>query len=53
MIYQIELHTFALQELQESYGWYEERVEGLGLRFLAAVQKKFDELSAAPKLYAK
>jgi len=51
--YQIEIHTFAQQELQQSYDWYEERVEGLGKRFLAAIQHKFDDIAISPTLHAK
>ena len=53
MIYRIELHPNAQQELEESYQWYEERLEGLGDRFVAAIQKKFDNIISSPQLYAK
>jgi len=53
MIYQIELHPYAQDELAESYQWYEERLEGLGSRFFAAIQKKFDSIMLSPQLYPK
>ncbi len=53
MTYQIVLHPDALLELNQSFQWYEECSEGLGQRFLAAVQNKFDKLSYTPELYAK
>jgi uncharacterized protein YacL (UPF0231 family) len=45
MIYRIELHPSAQQELEESYHWYEERSIGLGVDFLAAVQKRIDSIA--------
>ena len=53
MIYHIQLHPLALQEMEESYNWYEERSVGLGNRFLTAIQKRFDRISSMPELYAK
>jgi toxin ParE1/3/4 len=51
MIYRIELHPSAQQELEETYHWYEERSIGLGVDFLAAVQKRLDRIAKTPKSY--
>jgi hypothetical protein len=53
MIYQIELHPEALLELKESYQWYEERSEGLGLRFMGLINKRINEIANDPEMYAK
>ena len=53
MMYQIQLHPLALEEMEESYQWYESCLEGLGNRFLSAIQKRFDRIAAMPELYAK
>ena len=53
MGYRIELHPLALQEMEESYQWYEDRSPGLGRSFLAAIQKRFDRIADLPESYAK
>lgn len=53
MMFEIHLHPLALEEMEESYLWYEERSEGLGNRFLAAIQKRFEIITSTPELYAK
>lgn len=53
MNYQVELHPEALLELKESYQWYEERSEGLGLRFMGLVNKRINEIANDPEIYAK
>lgn len=40
MSFQVELHPEAVEELKESYQWYEERSEGLGVRFVTLVNKR-------------
>ena len=49
----IELHPASQKELEEAFQWYEERSEGLGIRFLKAVNDKLNELSKYPDRYAK
>lgn len=53
MSFQVELHPEVLNELQESFEWYEMRSEGLGKRFLSAVNKRMLELALNPEQYAK
>lgn len=53
MTYSIELHPLAEQEIQDSYLWYEERAEGLGNRFISAIQKRLASISQTPDLYSK
>jgi mRNA-degrading endonuclease RelE of RelBE toxin-antitoxin system len=53
MIYQVELHPEALSELEESYQWYEERSEGLGLRFMGSINKRINEIAKEPETYTK
>lgn len=53
MSYHIELHAEALEELAGTYQWYEERSEGLGVRFMVSVNKRLNEIAAHPERYAK
>lgn len=49
----IELHPEAIEELEESYQWYENRLEGLGNRFIASINKRLNEIAEHPERYAK
>lgn len=49
----IELHGGAQKELAEAFQWYEERSQGLGIRFIEVVSNKLSELSNYPDRYAK
>jgi len=53
MIANVELHPEAISELEESYQWYEKRLEGLGIRFIASVNKRLNEIAEHPERYAK
>lgn len=53
MSYQIELHPEAVSELEDAYQWYELRSEGLGKRFMSAVNKQMQELALSPENHAK
>jgi plasmid stabilization system protein ParE len=53
MSYRIELHPKALEELEGSFQWYEERSEGLGVRFMASINKRFYEIAQHPERFAK
>ena len=53
MLFNIELHPEAIMEIEESYQWYEDRSEGLGVRFLDAVNKRLTEIARQPELYPK
>jgi ParE toxin of type II toxin-antitoxin system, parDE len=53
MSYIIDLHPKALEELNNSYQWYEARSEGLGKRFLTCVEKRINEIAKHPERYPK
>lgn len=53
MSYRIELHPEAVRELSDTFQWYEERLEGLGSRFLSMVDKRLSEIGDHPERYAK
>jgi plasmid stabilization system protein ParE len=53
MSYRIELHPEALNELKESYQWYEDRSVGLGDRFMDAIHKGMQKALEQPERYAK
>ncbi len=53
MNYRIELHPQAAEELSESYHWYEQRSEGLGLRFIGSVDKRLLQIATDPERYPK
>lgn len=45
----VEFHPSARAELDASVDFYESRLEGLGLRFLAAVEETTDRIAASPR----
>ncbi len=45
MTAQVRLLDDAVAEVEDASGWYEERSAGLGLAFLAAVDRTIDHLS--------
>ncbi len=47
----IELHPLAEKELTDSFEWYEKRSAGLGVRFINAVNKRFNQLKEHPERY--
>ena len=53
MSFTVELHPEALQELKESYLWYEERSAGLGDRFILLVNKRITQIAEDPEKYPK
>ena len=52
-MHQIELYPLAQQELSEAYQWYENRSQGLGKKFIQAVEKRLNEIANHPERYAK
>lgn len=44
----LRFNPLAEAELHDAAAWYEERLPGLGLRFLEAVRRRLDEIVAAP-----
>ena len=53
MTYRIELHPAILEELIKARQWYEDRSEGLGNRFIAAVEQRLEQIKRNPEQYAK
>jgi plasmid stabilization system protein ParE len=51
MDFKIVLSSEAIKELQESIDWYESRSEGLGLRFIAFIDKAFTLMLQNPEGY--
>lgn len=51
MSYKVELHLEAVHELQDAYLWYEERSEGLGLRFITYTNKCLSQIAENPESY--
>ena len=51
--YSYELLLRAEKEYLDSYLWYEEKQEGLGDRFSAAVRKKLEYIALNPSLNSK
>jgi len=45
---EIEFHPLARAELDASVDFYESRLEGLGIRFLAAVEETTERIAASP-----
>lgn len=53
MNFKIEFHPEAILELTDSFQWYEERSEGLGVEFITSVNKRLQDIVAHPEKYAK
>ncbi len=41
------------QDLAGAYSWYEEQGSGLGARYLASVDRAFDEMQSHPALFSR
>jgi plasmid stabilization system protein ParE len=50
---EVILSTIALAELEESFDWYEERLAGLGVRFVAVIDRALTIIANNPKAYPK
>lgn len=53
MAYLLIFHPVADKEYSEAYQWYEERLEGLGDRFLKAVEEQLARIILKPLLFPK
>ena len=53
MNFRVELHPSVQDDLSEALKWYDEKVPGLGKRFINAVDERFHELSSHPERYPK
>lgn len=50
MSYILVFRERALSEIQSSYNYYESKVEGLGRRFMAVLDKEFEMIARYPEL---
>jgi len=48
MSYAIVLSALAEKEIDSSFNWYEDRLQGLGNRFLDNIEKAFRQISLHP-----
>jgi len=51
MSYTIVLSSLAEKEIDSSFNWYEDRLAGLGIRFLELVEKSILQISQHPEFY--
>ena len=51
MTYPLILRPEAEEDLRDAYRWYDERVPGLGLRFLESVEQTLGRIERNPQLY--
>ncbi len=51
MAFQVLFHPLADKEFSEAYRWYEERLDGLGDRFAAAIEERLSQIAIRPLLY--
>ena len=51
MARQLRFHPSVVPDLSDAIGWYDERSVGLGDRFRAAVDARFDDILEAPELF--
>ena len=50
-MYRYILHEAVQADYDEAYAWYEEKLEGLGERFLSAIRTKLDEIAKRPEAF--
>jgi hypothetical protein len=53
MPYKLTVGIEAEQELEAAYNWYNDRLNGLGERFLMQVEVRLDQIKKAPELFKK
>ena len=51
MSYTYQIHPLVEQDFEEGYIWYEERLKGLGEKFINAVDKKIKQILQNPEIY--
>lgn len=50
-MYRYILHEAVKADYDEAYAWYEDKLEGLGERFLSAIRAKLDEIAKRPEAF--
>ena len=53
MAFRVILSDTALRELEASADWYNERLDGLGRRFIEAVDERLALLAETPEMFPK
>jgi mRNA-degrading endonuclease RelE of RelBE toxin-antitoxin system len=51
MNYRIVFHSEVYEDYKEAYTFYEAKQEGLGERFLAALEKKIEKILSSPEIF--
>ncbi|HEU4551432.1 MAG TPA: type II toxin-antitoxin system RelE/ParE family toxin [Chitinophaga sp.] len=51
MSYTIVLSAPAEKEIDDSFNWYEDRLQGLGIRFIENIEKTLLQVSRHPESY--
>lgn len=51
--YRIEVSERAEEEIWKQYNWYEEELEGLGVRFISHLDTMFDSIKMNPYIFPK
>ena len=51
MRYTYWLHEKVQTDLDEGFEWYKEKLEGLGHRYLNAIEKKIAEIATHPEIF--
>ncbi len=52
MRFQLKIDTDALNDIQETFEWYELRLKGLGLRYKTQTKKQINSLKKDPYLFS-
>ncbi|HVW15104.1 MAG TPA: type II toxin-antitoxin system RelE/ParE family toxin [Mucilaginibacter sp.] len=51
MQFNFSISATAEKEIRKSFDWYEEKSDGLGIRFVAAIDHAIDSISKNPEAY--
>ena len=52
MRFQLKIDTDALNDIQETFEWYETQLKGLGLRYKTQAKKQINSLKKDPYLFS-
>ena len=52
MRFQLKIDTDALNDIQETFEWYETQLKGLGLRYKTQTKKQINSLKKDPYLFS-
>ena len=53
MSFTFRFHTDTEKDYSEAYEWYEDKLAGLGERFIKAVRKKVEEIAEHPQTFGR